>query len=100
MVVLNGQNFSWTKVHAGFPQRSIVDPLYKLRIIYINDLPDNFASNAKRFADDISLPSVVHDVNTCAKASVANQRDRTTHLYFSTIIMSLKSFSNNTWVSY
>ena len=64
-VVLNGQKSSWTNVHAGVPQGSIVGPL--LFLIYINDLSDNLTSNAKLFADDTSLFSVVHNVNTSAK---------------------------------
>ena len=56
---------SWANVHAGVPQGSILDPL--LFLIYINDLSDNLTSNAKRFADDTSLFSVVNDVNTSAK---------------------------------
>ena len=63
--MLNGQTSSWTNVHAGVPQGSIVGPL--LFLIYINDLSDNLTSNAKLFADDTSLFSVVHDVNTSAK---------------------------------
>ena len=53
MVVLNGQNSSWTNVHAGVPQGSILGPL--LFLIYINDLSDNLTSNAKRFVDDTSI---------------------------------------------
>ena len=30
----------------------------------MNDLPDGLSSNAKLFADDTSLFSVVHDINT------------------------------------
>ena len=63
--MLNGQNSSWTNVHGGVPQGFIVGPL--LFLIYINDLSDNLSSNAKLFADDTSLFSVVHDVNTSAK---------------------------------
>ena len=63
--MLNGQNFSCTNVHAGFRERSILGPL--LFLIYINYLSDNLTSNAKRFADDTSLSSVVHDVSTSAK---------------------------------
>ena len=57
--MLNGQNLSWTNVHAGVPQ----GPL--LFLIYINDLSDNLTSYVKLFADDTF--SVVHDVNTSAK---------------------------------
>ena len=64
-VALNGQNSSWTNVHAGVPQGSILGPL--LFLIYINDLSDNLTSNAKLFADDTSVFSVVYDVNTSAK---------------------------------
>ena len=57
--MLNGQNSSWTNVHAEVPQ----GPL--LFLIYINDLSDNLTSYVKLFADDTF--SVVHDVNTSAK---------------------------------
>ena len=63
--MLNGQNSSWTNVHAGVPQGSIPVPL--LFLIYVNDSSENFSSNAKLFADDTSLFSVVHHVNTSAK---------------------------------
>ena len=63
--MLNGQNSLWINVHAGVPQGSFLGPL--LFFIYINDLLDNLTSNAKLFADDTSLFSVVHDVNTSAK---------------------------------
>ena len=63
-VMLNGQSSSWTNFNAGAPQGSILGPL--LFLIYINDLPDGLSSNAKLFADDTSLFSVVHDINTSA----------------------------------
>ena len=63
-VMLNGQSSSWTNVNAGVPQGSILGPL--LYLIYINDLSDGFSSNAKLFANDTSLFSVVHDINTSA----------------------------------
>ena len=63
--MLNGQNSSWTNVPAEVPQVSVLGPL--LFLIYINDLSDNLTNNAKLFADDKSLFSVVHDVNISAK---------------------------------
>ena len=63
-VTLNGQSSSWTNVNAGVSLGSILGPL--LFLIYINDLPDGLSSNAKLFADDTSLFSVVHDINTSA----------------------------------
>ena len=64
-VVLNGQTSSWADVSAGVPQGSILAPL--LFLIYINDLADGLSSNAKLFADDTSLFSVVHNANITAK---------------------------------
>ena len=64
-VVLNGQTSSWADVNAGVPQGSMLGPL--LFLIYINDLADGPSSNAKLFADDTSLFSVVHNANTTPK---------------------------------
>ena len=61
-VILNGQFSSWTSVNAGVPQGSILGPL--LFLIYINDLADGLSS--KLLADDTSLFSVIHDVDTSA----------------------------------
>ena len=63
-VTLNRQVSSWTGVNAGVPQRSILGPL--LFLLYINGLADRLSSNAKLFADDTSLFSVIHDVDTSA----------------------------------
>ena len=60
-VVLNGQTSSWKPVLAGIPQGSILGPL--LFLVYINDLPNELKSNAKLFADDTSLFTVVKDKN-------------------------------------
>ena len=64
-VVLNGQNSSWTNVHVEVPQGSVLGP--SLFLIYINDLSKHLTTNAKLFADDTSIFSVGHDVNTSAK---------------------------------
>ena len=36
-------------------------------LVYINDLVDGLSSNARLFADDISLFSVIHDVDISVK---------------------------------
>ena len=63
-VVLNGKTSSWKPVLAGVPQGSILGPL--LFLIYINDLPNELKSNAKLFADDTSLFTIVNDKNESA----------------------------------
>ena len=63
-VVLNGQCSSWADIHAGVPQGSILGPL--LFLIYIKDFSNNIKSKCKLFADDTSLFSVVHDIETSA----------------------------------
>ena len=63
-VLLNGQISGWSDVKAGVPQGLILGPL--LFLLYINDLSERLSSNAKLFADDTSLFSVIHDSNTSA----------------------------------
>ena len=63
-VVLNVQVSHETNIEAGVPRESILGPL--LFLIYINDLSDDLSTNAKLFADDTSLFSVVRDIKTSA----------------------------------
>ena len=65
IVVLNGQNSSWTNIHVWVRQGSILSLL--LFLLYINGLDDDLSSNVKRFAYDTSLFSVVHNVNASAR---------------------------------
>ena len=58
-MVLNGQCSNWLKFKAGVPHGSVQGTLFFL--VYINDLPEALTTNAKLFADDTSLFSVVHD---------------------------------------
>ena len=57
-VVLNEKSSVWS--FTGVPQGSVLGPL--LFLIYINDLVDNISSEAKLFADDASLFTVVYDI--------------------------------------
>ena len=63
-VVLNDQCSSWVDIRAGVPQGSILGPL--LFLIYVSDLPNSLKSECKLFADDTSLFSVAHELNTSA----------------------------------
>ena len=60
-VVLNGQTSEWLPFRAGFPQGSILGPLF---LTYINDLSIDIISTVKLFADDTSLFSIIHDTTT------------------------------------
>ncbi len=60
-VVLYGRSSEWAAISAGVPQGSVLGPLFFL--IYINDLLDNVECDAKMFADDTSLYSIVTDEN-------------------------------------
>ena len=63
-VVLNAKTSNWSPVTAGVPQGAAISPLFFL--IYINDSVDNVSSEAKLFADDTSLFTVVYDVDIAA----------------------------------
>ena len=58
-VVLYGQTSSWRPVLACVPQGSIVGSL--LFLVYIKDEPNGLKSNAKLFADDTSLLTIIKD---------------------------------------
>ena len=62
--MLNGRHSSWADVKAGVPHGPILGPLQFS--IYINDFPNGFSSNAKLFADDTSVFSVVHNITDSA----------------------------------
>ena len=64
-VLLNGWTSSWSPILDGVLQESIVEPLYFL--IYISDLSHNLLSTAKLFADDTSVFSFVHDIDSFTK---------------------------------
>ena len=63
-VIPNGQTSSWRPILVGIPEGSILGPL--LFLIYINDLPNKLKSNAKLFADDTSLFTIIKDKNKSA----------------------------------
>ena len=63
-VLLNELVSGWSDVKAGVPQGSVLGPL--LFLIYINDLSEGLSSNARLFADDTSLFSVILFSNTSA----------------------------------
>ena len=63
-MVLNGQLSSWSNIEICVPQGSILGPL--LFLIYINDLSDGLTTNTRLFADDVSLFSIVDNINLSA----------------------------------
>lgn len=69
-MALNGQCSNWLKIKIGVPQGSFLRPLFFL--VYTNNLPEGLTRNAKLFADDNLLFSVVHD-STAPSVSFNNE---------------------------
>ena len=63
-VVLNGQVSPCASTEACVPQGFMLEPL--LFLIYIDLLSEDLPTTAKFFADDTSLFSIVHNINTSA----------------------------------
>ena len=57
-VVLNGKSSNWSSISASASRGLVLGPLFFL--VYINDLVENVSSDAKLFADDTSLFTVVY----------------------------------------
>ena len=64
-LILNGQSSDKVDLNAGATQGSITGPLFFL--IYINDLPEGLNIDAKWFAIDASLFSIVRDIAVCTE---------------------------------
>ena len=75
-VVINGRFSTWKNVNAGVPQGFKLGPL--LFLIYINDLTEDLSSNERLFADDMSLFSVILDIQTSAYNTLLNKDLETT----------------------
>ena len=56
---------SWSAILAGVPQGFILGSL--LFLIYVNDLGKDRSSTIKLFADDISIFSIVYDIELSSK---------------------------------
>ena len=66
IVILNEKTSSWRPILVRVPLYPILGPL--LFLIYINDLPNGLKTNAKLFADDTSLFTIIHDKNESSNA--------------------------------
>ena len=64
-IVLNGKCSEWSSIKAGVLQGSVLGPLFVF--VYINDLVDDLSSDAKLFADDTSLFTIVYDEKIAAE---------------------------------
>ena len=66
IVILNWKTSSWRPILASVPQNSVLGLL--LFLIYFDDLSNGLRTNAKLFADDISLFTIVKVKNKSANA--------------------------------
>ena len=60
-----------------------------LFLIYINDLPNNFISKFKLFADDTSIFSIVNDINVSSEEINNNRKNISDCTYQWTIMFNL-----------
>ena len=70
-IVLNDKCSEWSNITAEVPQGSVLGPLFVL--VYINDLVDDLSSDAKLFADDTSLFTIVYDENIVAEQLISRK---------------------------
>ena len=54
-------NSEWANVTSGIPQGSVLKPI--LFVLYINDFPENIASNVYMFADDTKVFKPINSPN-------------------------------------
>ena len=65
IVTQNRQTSSWAEINTAAVRQGSMQGLLLL-LAYIYDLSDGLSSSVKRFADDTSLFSVVHDIHSSA----------------------------------